>query len=93
MAEIKRPRWDTCEGLTGIWQGTPDEIGRPLPIIRTITAKYKGRAIRMRITNEPTKNIFEAEIFDIEPDEDTYEGLSIGDIVEVDRASIYYQQK
>ena len=93
MKEIKKPKWDDYATRGVMGSHNFSDVEEPLKKGISITGKYKDRDIHMTITNEPSPGIFEAEIYDIEPNEATYEGLSIDDIVEIDRKHICWHDK
>lgn len=92
MSEIKKPKWDKPY-MRSVWRGTIHNVDEPLTQGMKITAKYKGKNIHMKILNETSDDVFESEIFDIEPNATTYEGLSINDVVEIRREDICSHQK
>jgi len=81
---VKKPKWDNCD-RQGVSGGTFPNIDEPLKKGMTITGKFKGKNINMRITDVKSSAVFEAEIIDIEQNATTHDDLSIGDIVEISR--------
>ena len=94
MTEIKKPKWDDCPNRGIIGENVSfSDIGEQLKKGMTITAKYKGKNINMKITAETSPGVFNATIFDIEQNAATYEGIAINDIVEIKREAICWHHK
>lgn len=95
MTDIKKPKWDSCDirGITSAEHVPFSAIDGPVEIGMRVYAKYKDKSIGMDIISEISHDLFEAEIFDIDPHMATYEGLSLEDRVELPRKAICWIQK
>jgi len=95
MTKIKKINWDDCniQGITSSEYVSFSAIYGSVENGISVSAKYKGKNINMKIITEISPDLFEAEILDMEPNIATYEDISIGDRVEIPRQSICWIQK
>lgn len=97
MKQIKKPNWDKREnnmrGVTGQRNAAFFAVDESIKKDMTITAKYKGRNINMKVISEISPDKFTAKIFDMGTNSMEYKGLSLDDIVEINKDFICWHKR